>query len=216
MLFIANLLLGKQRKGKSLFIYNKKPVIAQEMISTLDKGLLISYNELYMKLTSRQETILDALVKAYIDSAEPISSSLLKHQCHLTVSSATIRNDLGELTSLGLIMQPHTSAGRVPTEKAYRYFVDKLYGSTSPDNEEALEDLIAKEVKEAKKKVEEELQLVKELAESLVQISLTLQEVHSGNKEEMLEVLGILGPSRTTYDKNISLIQTLIEELEQF
>ena len=75
-------------------------------------------------ITQRQEKILNSLVKEYIDRAEPISSELLKKKCNLDVSPATIRNELQELTERGYITQPHTSAGRIPTEKGYRYFIE--------------------------------------------------------------------------------------------
>lgn len=78
-------------------------------------------------ITNRQEKILNALIQEYIDSAEPVSSELLKKKCNLAVCPATIRNELQELTEMGYIFQPHTSAGRVPTNKAYRFFVDEIF-----------------------------------------------------------------------------------------
>ena len=77
-----------------------------------------------MQLTERQEKILNSLIQEYIGIAEPISSNLIKERCGLDVSPATIRNDLQELTEMGYINQPHTSAGRVPTNKGYKYFVE--------------------------------------------------------------------------------------------
>lgn len=76
-------------------------------------------------LTPRQQQLLAALVKQYIAQAEPVSShQLVGHG--LDVSSATIRNDLAALEEAGYLRQPHTSAGRVPTELAYRFYVGQL------------------------------------------------------------------------------------------
>src|SRR3972149_578948 len=76
-------------------------------------------------LTDRQEKILAFVVKEYIETAIPVGSETLRRR-GLSVSSATIRNELAELEEAGYLTHPHTSAGRVPTEKGYRYFVESL------------------------------------------------------------------------------------------
>lgn len=78
------------------------------------------------RLTPRQREILKVLVQAYISSAEPVGSSTIRRVGRLGVSSATIRNELCRLEELGYLTQPYTSAGRVPTVKGYRYFVEQL------------------------------------------------------------------------------------------
>src|ERR1043165_3488130 len=75
-------------------------------------------------MTSRQDKILAAIVEQYAEVASPVGSSLLAKV--FGVSSATIRAEMAELERLGYIDQPHTSAGRVPTDKGYRYYVNKL------------------------------------------------------------------------------------------
>lgn len=75
-------------------------------------------------MTSRQERILAAIVEQYAEVAAPVGSSLLARA--FGVSSATIRSEMAELEGLGYIKQPHTSAGRVPTDKGYRYYVNQL------------------------------------------------------------------------------------------
>ncbi len=75
-------------------------------------------------MTSRQEKILAAIVEQYAEVASPVGSSLLAKA--FGVSSATIRSEMAELEHAGYIHQPHTSAGRVPTDKGYRYYVNKL------------------------------------------------------------------------------------------
>ena len=79
-------------------------------------------------LTPRQETLLGLSIREYVESATPISSGALVEKYNLGVSSATLRNDMAALTRAGYLRQPHTSAGRVPTEQGYRYFVQRLVG----------------------------------------------------------------------------------------
>ncbi|GAB4267907.1 MAG: heat-inducible transcriptional repressor HrcA [Candidatus Promineifilaceae bacterium] len=83
---------------------------------------------MFATLTDRQELILGLVVKAYIEHGEPIGSKTLVNEYGLDVSSATVRNELATLNDLGYLMQLHTSAGRIPTELGYRYFVQKLLG----------------------------------------------------------------------------------------
>src|SRR3989337_443458 len=75
-------------------------------------------------MTSRQEKILQAIVEQYAEVASPVGSSLLAKA--FDVSSATIRSEMAELERTGYIMHPHTSAGRVPTDKGYRYYVNQI------------------------------------------------------------------------------------------
>lgn len=82
-----------------------------------------------MKLTERQGKLLNVIVKEYIDGAQPVSSQLLEKKYRFDVSPATIRNEMQKLTDKGFLQQPHTSAGRVPTDKGYRFFVDNLMRS---------------------------------------------------------------------------------------
>jgi len=75
---------------------------------------------------SRRMLVLRAVVEDYIRSQEPVGSTTLTKDHDLGVSSATVRNDMAALEDEGYLIQPHTSAGRIPTEKGYRYFVDRL------------------------------------------------------------------------------------------
>ena len=79
-----------------------------------------------MGLALRKEKILAAVVEKYIESGEPIGSKALQAEAGLGVSSATIRNELKSLDDEGYLLQPHTSAGRVPTKAGYRYYIDNL------------------------------------------------------------------------------------------
>src|ERR1044071_4150694 len=79
-----------------------------------------------METTERSRRVLAALVREYIASGEPVASSLLVTAAGLGVSSATVRNILSRLEEEGFVQQPHTSAGRVPTYRGYRFYVDLL------------------------------------------------------------------------------------------
>src|SRR5438477_12731240 len=78
------------------------------------------------ELSERKVAILRALVRHYIRTGEPVGSEALTQSAGLRVSSATIRNELASLEELGYLTQPHTSAGRAPTDQAYRFYVDML------------------------------------------------------------------------------------------
>jgi len=77
-------------------------------------------------LTERERTVLQAVVESYIHSAEPAGSRKIVQQFDLDVSAATVRNTMSDLEAKGLLTHPHTSAGRIPTDLAYRYYVDSL------------------------------------------------------------------------------------------
>src|SRR5689334_25289085 len=79
-----------------------------------------------MELDPRKQTLLQAIVVNYVQRAEPVGSQFLASHEALGVRSATIRNELAEMTERGYLRQPHTSAGRIPSDLGYRYFVDHL------------------------------------------------------------------------------------------
>ncbi|MBX7212653.1 MAG: heat-inducible transcriptional repressor HrcA [Thermoflexales bacterium] len=90
-----------------------------------------------MALTSRQQQILSYVVQTYVATAKPVSSHAILSSGVVAMSSATIRNDLAALEDEGLLTHPHTSAGRIPTDKGYRYFVERLLGDVElPPQEE--------------------------------------------------------------------------------
>ena len=78
------------------------------------------------ELTERQKTLLLLIIRDYIESAQPVGSKRLAEHYRINLSSATIRNEMAALTEMGYLRQPHTSAGRVPTEEGYRYFVSQM------------------------------------------------------------------------------------------
>ena len=96
-------------------------------------------------LDDRKSAILRAVVQQYIETAQPVGSSTVSARTEVAVSSATVRNDMTQLEREGYLVQPHTSAGRIPTEKGYRFFVDTLTGteSLSPNNVRLVRDFFA-------------------------------------------------------------------------
>jgi heat-inducible transcriptional repressor len=82
------------------------------------------------KLTERQKLVLALVIHEYVETAQPVGSVHLVERYNLDISPATVRNELVSLTEAGYTRQPHTSAGRVPTEEGYRYFVRQLMGQT--------------------------------------------------------------------------------------
>lgn len=81
---------------------------------------------MHIKLSDRQQHVLWATVRHYVATARPVGSEALLEEFNLNVSSATVRNAMGRLEKVGLLYQPHTSAGRVPSDSGYRIYVDKL------------------------------------------------------------------------------------------
>ena len=79
-----------------------------------------------MELDERKKTILQAVIRNYLETGEPVGSRTISKYTDLNLSSATIRNEMADLEEMGYILQPHTSAGRIPSDKGYRFYVDAL------------------------------------------------------------------------------------------
>ena len=80
----------------------------------------------FMQISDRQKTILDTIIREYVDSAKPVSSQYLGERYDFGICPASIRIEMQKLTDDGFLTQPHTSAGRVPTDKGYRLFVNEI------------------------------------------------------------------------------------------
>lgn len=79
-----------------------------------------------MELDERKQKILKAIISNYLETGEPVGSRTISKYTDLNLSSATIRNEMADLEELGYILQPHTSAGRIPSDKGYRFYVDQM------------------------------------------------------------------------------------------
>ena len=92
------------------------------MTSFSSRGILLLMTE----LSDRQIKILKAVIEEYIESGEPVGSEVLEKKYELGVSPATVRNEMAKLIEAGYLKQPHTSAGRIPTKEAFRFYIDRL------------------------------------------------------------------------------------------
>ena len=97
-----------------------------------------------MELDERKKQILYAVIKTYLETGEPVGSRTLSKYSELNVSPATIRNEMADLEDLGYLMQPHTSAGRIPSDKGYRFYVDRMLENEKKEVNEMKEVLIEK------------------------------------------------------------------------
>lgn len=97
------------------------------------------------QLDDRKVTILKAIIKTYLETGEPVGSRTISKYSELKLSSATIRNEMSDLEEMGYIIQPHTSAGRIPSDKGYRFYVDQIM--QEKDNEVTeLKDMMVQKV----------------------------------------------------------------------
>ena len=100
--------------------------------------------ESIQELSERKTKILHAIIKNYLDTGEPVGSRTISKYTDLNLSSATIRNEMADLEELGYIMQPHTSAGRIPSDKGYRWYVDMLMSQKEQEVTELKEQMLEK------------------------------------------------------------------------
>ena len=100
-----------------------------------------------MQLDERKKRILQAIIRNYLETGEPVGSRTISKYTDLNLSSATIRNEMADLEEMGYILQPHTSAGRIPSDKGYRLYVDAMMEEKEKELEELKEMMIEKEDK---------------------------------------------------------------------
>jgi transcriptional regulator of heat shock response len=148
------------------------------------------------ELDERKQKILKAIIQDYLETAEPVGSSNLLKRFRLGVSPATIRNEMAALEEKGYIKQPHTSAGRIPSDKGYRYYVDHLMKvkSLSQKDEETIQNIYKKRMADLESLVHETLETVSSLTHYA-----TIMRVSKGGREERV------------YHRGISNIATLPE-----
>jgi heat-inducible transcriptional repressor len=160
-------------------------------------------------MTERQTQILFAIVEQYAEVASPVGSSLLAKLFH--VSSATIRADMAELERLGYIAQPHTSAGRVPTDKGYRFYVNGL----SNDTDESLVERHAERALTAR--VQDgglPERTIRNAVETLVQLTHNLGLATIGNQLYMSGLSNLFGQPEFTQGNQVRQVARLLDNLE--
>ena len=97
-----------------------------------------------MELNERKQKILEAIIRNYMETGEPVGSRTVSKYTDLNLSSATIRNEMSDLEEMGYILQPHTSAGRIPSDKAYRLYVDTILQKKDEEVSEMKELMVEK------------------------------------------------------------------------
>ncbi len=100
-----------------------------------------------MQLDDRKKKILKAIIRNYLETGEPVGSRTISKYTDLNLSSATIRNEMADLEELGYIIQPHTSAGRIPSDKGYRFYVDTMMEEKDREVNEMREMMLEREDK---------------------------------------------------------------------
>lgn len=118
-----------------------------------------------MELDDRKYKILQAIIQNYLETGEPVGSRTISKYTDLNLSSATIRNEMADLEELGYIVQPHTSAGRIPSDKGYRLYVDHMMKEKSDE----LSDK-EKEINELKDFLVEKVDKVEELVQNVAKV----------------------------------------------
>ncbi len=130
-----------------------------------------------MELNDRKLKILQAVVADFINSAEPIGSRTLSKRDDIDVSPATIRNEMSDLEEMGYLTHPHTSAGRVPSDKAYRLYVDELmsHSELTPEEKEVIREKLDEGSEELDKTLEHASRVLSEMT-NLVSFAVTPRE----------------------------------------
>jgi heat-inducible transcriptional repressor len=121
-----------------------------------------------MNLDERKMKILKAIISTYLETGEPVGSRTIAKDSDLHLSSATIRNEMADLEEMGLILQPHTSAGRIPSDKGYRYYVDQLMEERDIEIQ-TLEDSYRQERAEMYQRMDRMEEVLKSVADALAQ-----------------------------------------------
>lgn len=124
------------------------------------------------QLDERKVKILKAIIKNYLETGEPVGSRTISKSTDMKLSSATIRNEMADLEELGYIVQPHTSAGRIPTDKGYRLYVDDMMSEkeqniTNRENEVAVKE---QELSSMKDMLGEKVEKVEELLQNVAKV----------------------------------------------
>ena len=174
-----------------------------------------------MELSDRKKKILRAIVDLYIRTAEPVASKTIAQMPDMDFSSATIRNEMAELTTLGYLEQPHTSAGRIPSPAGYRLYVDELMekpGETADDDGAALQQTVLAKVRELDHLVQEAGRLLTSLTNyasvaitpALAQISIRQFEIIAVDK--MNFVIVVVTDSGTVKNKMVRTVSEVTKD----
>lgn len=159
-------------------------------------------------MTTRQEEILRAIVEEYAEVASPVGSSLLAKV--FNVSSATVRTEMSELERLGYISQPHTSAGRIPTDKGYRYYVNNVSELAPPKEESRAERALTSRVNHAGLPE----QTIRNAVDTLVELTHNLGLATIGDQLYMSGLSNLFGQPEFMHPGQVQEVARLLDNLE--
>ena len=140
--------------------------------------------EAIQELSERKTKILHAIIKNYLETGEPVGSRTISKYTDLNLSSATIRNEMADLEELGYIMQPHTSAGRIPSDKGYRWYVDMLMSQ----KEQEITEIKGQMLEKADEMEELLKQVAKVLANNTNYATMISTPTYNGNKLKFIQL----------------------------
>src|ERR1700733_10712778 len=159
-------------------------------------------------MTERQQQILQAIVEQYAEVASPVGSSLLAKV--FDVSSATIRAEMAELERLGFIAQPHTSAGRIPTDRGYRFYVNSLNAEAETVPERRAERALSARVQHGGLPE----RTIRNAVDTLVELTHNLGLATIGNQLYMSGLSNLFGQPEFMHRAQVQQIASLLDNLE--
>lgn len=159
-------------------------------------------------MTERQKKILSAIIEQYAEVAVPVGSNLLSKL--FNVSSATIRSEMAHLEELGLIAQPHTSAGRVPTDKGYRFYVNQLTQSDEPEDGNRSERALSARVQSGGSPE----RTIRNAVDTLVELTHNLGLATIGNQLYMSGLSNLFGQPEFMNASQVQEVARLLDNLE--
>lgn len=159
-------------------------------------------------MTDRQAQILRAIIEQYAEVAAPVGSSLLAKA--FKVSSATIRADMAHLEKLGFIVQPHTSAGRIPTDKGYRFYVNQVNDQTIPAIDRRAERALTARVEGGGLPE----RTIRNAVDTLVELTHNLGLATIGNQLYMAGLTNLFGQPEFTGGTHVQEVARLLDNLE--
>jgi heat-inducible transcriptional repressor len=159
-------------------------------------------------MTPRQQKLLAAIIEQYAEVASPVGSSLLAKV--FKVSSATIRAEMAELERKGFIMQPHTSAGRVPTDKGYRYYVNSLQSDEAPQSEGRGQRALTARVESGGLPE----RTIRNAVDTLVELTHNLGLATIGNQLYMSGLSNLFGQPEFMHSGQVQQVAGLLDNLE--
>ena len=141
-----------------------------------------------MELTERKKRILRAIIESYIATAEPVGSKAVAQLAELDVSSATIRNEMADLTDMGYLEQPHTSAGRIPSAAGYRLYVNELMGQLTMQETQRINDALELKMEELDRVIDKAGKMLSKISDYPVFSMTAVKDVVTVRRYDLLMV----------------------------